>query len=624
MALHSPRFPSRPGQGPSWNRPTFTPSEILTRIAPTSCRETAQAEHVVQFYESEPFLLDSVQRFVAEGLRSGNAAIVAATRLHLDELERRWLAEGLDIPAARERGQYVPLEAAETLAQLMADGSPQAEPFARIIGSATAAAIARYPHLVVFGEMVEVLAAQGQHSAAVRLEELWNTLQRTHSFSLLCAYPLQDFSASSHGEWFLRVCGTHSRVIPAESYVDLPGAAERLLAISSLQQKAHALKLEMLKRKRAEDALHEADRRRDEFLATLAHELRNPLAPMRNAIEIMRVADGDHGAVTAARELIERQLDQLVRLIDELIEVSRITQGRVELRKDRTDLMTIVRMALETSGPLIERQRHRLRIEPSAEPLIVDGDATRLAQVLSNLLSNSATYSKPGNFITVALSRDAGYAVMRVIDEGIGIPPDMLPRVFDMFSRPTPVFESTRGGLGIGLTLVKRLVELHGGSVEAHSDGLDQGSTFTVRIPLLERAPEEIPNLAESALHPQRVRRHRILIADDNRDAAASLALLLHLDGHIVRTADDGAEALEIGAEFYPDVVLLDLGMPRLDGYEAVQRARQEPWGRGVTFIALTGWGQPEDQRRVREAGFDHHLVKPCSPSALRTLLQGA
>jgi signal transduction histidine kinase len=262
---------------------------------------------------------------------------------------------------------------------------------------------------------------------------------------------------------------------------------------SALRQKAHALELEIRERKRIEDVLHESERRRDEFLATLAHELRNPLAPMRNATEIMKVADADPARMAAARALIERQLAHLVRLIDDLLDVSRITRGRLELRIHRTDLMTALDMALETTRPLVERKRHRLRVEVTGAPLIVDGDVTRLAQVLSTLIDNSALYSDPESPITVTLTRDATDAILTVSDRGIGIAPELLPWVFDMFARPSPPCIGARSGLGIGLTLVKRLVELHGGNIEAHSGGLNRGSTFTVRLPLAVDATDGTP-----------------------------------------------------------------------------------------------------------------------------------
>jgi signal transduction histidine kinase len=287
------------------------------------------------------------------------------------------------------------------------------------------------------------------------------------------------------------------------SFLEEPTAAEMLMAqqtpesdsslTSALRQKAQALELEIRERKRMEDALHESERRRDEFLATLAHELRNPLAPIRNATEIMKMVDADPARMAAARALIERQLAHLVRLIDDLLDVSRITRGRLELRVHRTDLMTAVDMALETTRPLVERKRHRLWVEVSGGPLIVDGDVTRIAQVLSTLIDNSAMYSDPESTIKVTLTRESMNAVLTVSDRGVGIAPELLPWVFDMFARPSPPCIGARSGLGIGLTLVKRLVELHGGSIEAHSGGLNHGSTFTVRLPLTVESTDAIP-----------------------------------------------------------------------------------------------------------------------------------
>lgn len=625
--------------------------------APGPSEQAGHSEHVVQFYESEQFLLDSVQRFVAAGLRSGQAAIVAATRPHLDELERRWMEDGLDLADARERAQYVPLEATETLSRLCVNGSPDAEQFERIIGATVAAAAARHPAgIVAFGELVALLTREGRHTEAMKLEDLWNGLAEKHQFALLCGYPLADFVSESGRRPFHRICHQHTRLVPAESYSGAGDEAERLGKVLSLQRKALALEQEIADREHAEDALRAAERRRDEFLATLAHELRNPLAPMRNAVEIMRLANRDYDTITTARGLVERQLDYLVRLVDDLLDVSRITRGRVELRTTLVDLRSITQLALEITEPLLAEKRQRLRVEQPGEPLLVQGDATRLAQVLSNLLNNSVAHSEPGSVITIRLSREEHQAVMQVADRGAGIAPELLPRVFEMFAVPTLASEGAPGGVGIGLTLVKYLVELHGGTVQARSDGLNTGSTFTVRLPLADTrgsgandcssvhrspsadssadgsasrspggdgsGPRDTPDAREAFdTEVDLPAPKRILVADDNRDAAASLAMILELDGHTVRTAYDGAEALLIAAEFEPDVLLLDIGMPRLDGYEAARLARAQPWGRRAKVVALTGWGLPEDRRRTQEAGFDHHLLKPCTPEALRAAL---
>jgi len=368
-------------------------------------------------------------------------------------------------------------------------------------------------------------------------------------------------------------------------------------------------------------AARDADRRKDEFLATLAHELRNPLAPIRNAVEILRLTEADPAAATSARQLLERQLKQLVRLIDDLFDVSRITQGRLELRKEKLDLSVALKMAVETSRPLIESRQHTLHVSAAPDAFFVDADATRIAQVFANLLNNSAKYSPPGSSITARVTREGHNAVVTITDNGVGIPQAMLSRVFEMFERVDRDTEVTPDGLGIGLTLVRRLVELHGGTVTAQSEGLNCGSTFIVKLPLWQAAslPQEVHAMPTET--QEGTARRKILVVDDNRDSAMSLSLLLELDGHDVRRAYDGIEALEIADAFRPEVTLLDIGMPRLDGYGAARELRQRDWAKESLLVALTGWGQAEDKRMAREAGFDHHMVKPVDPDALRRLL---
>ena len=375
------------------------------------------------------------------------------------------------------------------------------------------------------------------------------------------------------------------------------------------------------KLRESEEALRDADRRKDEFLATLAHELRNPLAPIRNAVEILRLTEADPVAAASARQLLERQLKQLVRLIDDLLDVSRITQGRLELRKEKLDLTLALRMAVETSRPLIESRQHTLHVGAQPEVFFMDADATRIAQVFANLLNNSAKYSPPGSSISARIAREGDSAIVTIADNGVGIPHAMLGRVFEMFERVDREPERTPDGLGIGLTLVRRLVELHGGTVTAHSEGLNCGSTFIVKLPLSQAA--SLPEETHAApMEPSAGgTRRKILVVDDNRDSAMSLSLLLELDGHDVRRAYDGLEALEIAEDFRPEITLLDIGMPRLDGYGAARELRRREWAKESLLVALTGWGQQEDKRLAREAGFDHHMVKPVDPDALRRLL---
>jgi PAS domain S-box-containing protein len=373
-------------------------------------------------------------------------------------------------------------------------------------------------------------------------------------------------------------------------------------------------------RKQAAEALREADRRKDEFLAMLAHELRNPLAPIRNAVEVLRLTKETAADVVFARDVIDRQAQQLSRLVDDLLDVARITRGKINLRQERVDVAAALTRALETCQPLIQSRRHTLEVALPDRPLWVEADPVRLAQVFANLLTNAAKYTDEGGRIGVRAGEEAGRAVVRVRDTGMGIPAEMLPRIFDPFTQAERSLARSYGGLGVGLTLVRQLLELHGGTVQAFSDGPGRGSEFVVRLPLLcggEAGPRPGANGVERAGSSAA----RVLVAEDNRDAAQSLDRLLRLWGHDVRTAADGAAALEVARAYRPDVVLLDLGLPGLDGYEVARRLRREPGLGGVLLVALTGYGQEDDRRRTREAGFDHHLVKPADLERLRHVL---
>jgi PAS domain S-box-containing protein len=368
---------------------------------------------------------------------------------------------------------------------------------------------------------------------------------------------------------------------------------------------------------RSEQALVDADRRKDEFLATLAHELRNPLAPIRNAMRIISAhADADAN-VGKAKEIVERQLKHMVRLIDDLMDVSRITQGTLELHRERIDLEVVVKIAAETSQPLLDMKRHALRVYAD-QGVFVQADVTRLAQVFANLLNNSTKYSPPGSEISIKITSEGRNAVVSVSDNGVGIPASMLPRIFDMFVQLEQ--SGLREGLGIGLTLVKRLVELHGGIVEASSAGVGQGSTFRVFLPIADSLPLEPPHEYAANIAP--TYRARVLVADDNRDAADTLSIILELEGHEVRTAYDGVEALQVAEQFSPQIALLDIGMPNLDGYQTARRIREQTWGSDILLVALTGWGQEQDRRQATEAGFNCHLVKPVDPRTIGALIE--
>jgi PAS domain S-box-containing protein len=378
---------------------------------------------------------------------------------------------------------------------------------------------------------------------------------------------------------------------------------------------------DITEKKRAEEALREADRRKDEFLATLAHELRNPLAPLRNAVELLRRAGGDAALMEKARSMMERQLVQMVRLIDDLLDISRITRGKLQLRIERVDLAAVVRSAVEAARPLINAQAHELTAALPPDPIYLDADPIRLAQVFSNLLTNSAKYTEKGGHIWLTAERLGGEVVVSVRDTGIGIAAEHLAHIFEMFSQVSPALERSQGGLGIGLALVRGLVGLHGGTVEGRSAGPGRGSEFIVRLPAADTPAQARQEPREDGEKSRAGPKCRILVADDLPDSVDSLAVVLRLAGHDVRTAHDGLEAVQAAATFRPDVVLLDIGMPRMNGYEAARSIREQPWGTGMALIALTGWGQEEDKRRALEAGFDHHLTKPVDPAALEKLL---
>jgi len=369
--------------------------------------------------------------------------------------------------------------------------------------------------------------------------------------------------------------------------------------------------------------LRDANRRKDEFLATLAHELRNPLAPVRNAVQVLRLK-GLAPELQWSTELIDRQVQAMSRLIDDLMDVSRINQGRIELRRLRVDLAGILSDAVETSRPLIDEYGHELSVTMPEQQLMLDADPTRLAQAFMNLLNNAAKYTDRGGHIEVNARREGHEVLVTVKDSGIGISPERLDSVFEMFSQVETALDRSRGGLGIGLSLTQRLVEMHGGSVEARSAGLGRGSEFLVRLPLaavLAEEPAKGPGRKEPEASAEAGSGLRVLVADDNQDAADTLAMLLEIMGHTVRQVPDGEAAVRVAAEFNPQVVLLDIGMPKLNGYEACRQIRALPGGSAMTLVAVTGWGQADDRRRSQEAGFDQHLVKPVDPSALVELI---
>jgi signal transduction histidine kinase/PAS domain-containing protein/ActR/RegA family two-component response regulator len=378
---------------------------------------------------------------------------------------------------------------------------------------------------------------------------------------------------------------------------------------------------DFIERSQSEEALRDADRAKDEFLAMLAHELRSPLAPVQNAVHLLRIwADGDERLHTTT-EMLTRQVTQLVRLVDDLVDVSRITRGKIDLVKQPVDVSTVVRQAIETVEPIVRAKRQELHVVMPSSPTVLEADATRLTQIVGNMLTNASKYSPVGGRVELTVVGAAdGEIAIRVRDNGIGITPEHLPRIFDLFMQGDSSLERSAGGLGIGLTLVKTLVELHGGTITAYSDGRGKGSEFVVRLPATHEAGDNgthaRPSDMAGAVAPS-----RILIVDDNEDGANSLAAILSLSGHATYTAHDGEQAVEMAARHRPDVVLLDIGLPKLNGYEACRRIREQPWGREILLVAVTGWGADTYRQRSSEAGFDTHVVKPLDADTLARLL---
>jgi two-component system CheB/CheR fusion protein len=395
--------------------------------------------------------------------------------------------------------------------------------------------------------------------------------------------------------------------------VPLHDETGRVIAVLSVTR-------DISERRRGEQALHEADQRKDEFLATLAHELRNPMAPIRYAAATLRKG-APESTIQHARGVIERQAAQMSRLLDDLLDMSRVTRNVIELKRKRLDLRDLVGEATEMARPVLTNLQHRLTISTPPNPLWVFGDGTRLLQVIGNLIDNAAKYTDPGGSIEIRLDSADGNAVMSVRDSGIGLSPEMIPKVFDLFSQVHKSVDAARGGLGIGLSVVKRLVELHGGSIEVASAGLRQGATFTVRVPLAAATSESPEATGLHKVVPIFKARPHILVVDDNHDAAQTLAEMLRAEGFPVAVAFDGASALSAFERIKPAVVLLDMGLPDLHGTEVARRMRQLPAGPEAQIIAVTGWGQAEDRELTRKAGVDLHLVKPVDPIDLLRLL---
>jgi signal transduction histidine kinase/ActR/RegA family two-component response regulator len=590
----------------------------------------ARSDHTVQFYEDEAFLRETVARYLGAGLIADEPVVVIATEPHRRAFEESLAAKGFDVGRASAAGWLTFLDARATLDAFMVGGMPQWEPFRSLIGRAIDGCLARCQRkrARLYGEMVDVLWRDGNPQAAIRLEELWNDLGRVQPFSLLCAYVMGNFFKEAHGEPFARICRVHDHVVPAESYSESDERDKRLREISILQQRAKALETELRRRKEMEEALRYAREQaeaastaKDEFLAMLGHELRNPLSPILTALELMKLR-GD-GQISREQEVIDRQTRHLIRLVDDLLDVSRITRGKVELRRQLVEVRDVLAKATEIASPLLEQRRHHFDVHAPPRGLRLEADEARVAQVVANLLTNAAKYTEPGGHISLTARRDGAQVVIEVQDDGIGIAPGLLPRVFDLFVQGRQSSDRAEGGLGIGLALVRNLVTMHGGTVEARSPGLGKGSTFTVRLPALEGARgAAVPARSSLGSPGSQAARRRILVVDDNEDARMLLRDILESAGHEVCAAESGPAALAVVEEFSPDLAVLDVGLPAMDGYELGSRLRLLLGAQAPVLVALTGYGQHADRVRSKTAGFAAHLVKPLEASQLVEVIE--
>jgi signal transduction histidine kinase/ActR/RegA family two-component response regulator len=568
--------------------------------------ETEAHAHVVRFLESGEQFVPVAAQFIAAALRAGAPALAITTPEHLDGIRSR-LAADPSLEGALEGDQLAWLDVRETLAALCSDGKLDSEACRLQLMPRFTSMSARHPRarLRVVGEGVTLLWNEGHGAAAIELERLWNELACELPMTILCTYGLEQIADAEHGHAFAQICRAHTAVVPREAAGSAAEAERRHLeaTVEDLRQQ-----------------LAQATRAKDEFLAMLGHELRNPLAPISTALQLLRL----RGTESRELKVIERQIEHLVRLVDDLLDVSRITRGKIQVHKKPTELAEIVARAIETTSPLLEQRRHRLELDVPRAGLVGDLDADRMTQVVANLLTNAAKYSEPGSQITVRATRAGNRLRLAVRDEGIGIAPELLGPIFDLFVQQPQALDRARGGLGLGLVIVRSLVELHGGSVSATSDGPGTGSEFVIELPAAPQqkraaqaaAAEQLPALAGA---PKR----RVLVVDDNEDAAQLLADLLDTLGYEVAVANDGPSALEVVETFRPEIGLLDIGLPVMDGYELARQLRARFGSpRKLQLAAVTGYGQEGDRRRSEEAGFTRHLVKPVSLDALVAVVE--
>ena len=619
-------------QFPKWNR---APRADWTEMGPT--------DHFVQFYEADGFLLNSLSGFIGRAIKSGAGALVVATQAHRDGLDELLQVNGMDVGSARASGSYVSMDAAEALAKLMVDGAPERERFNEVIGSVIARVADGRSETRAFGEMVGLLWAQGNYSGAIRLEELWNELQKVHSFSLFCAYPMNVFGGERFVEPYGNVCGAHSRVIPAESYAGLSDLDDRLRAIALLQQKARSLETEVNERQLVEDRLRlalageqiaraeaeTANRLKDEFLATVSHEIRTPLNAIIGWSHLLRSGRLDEATTARAMETIDRNAKAQAQLIEDILDVSRVITGKLRLHSEPVDIASVINAAIDSVQLAIDSKDLHLEVtlDPSARHTF--GDPGRLQQVVWNLLSNAIKFTPSGGRIEVKVKRAAGNMQLRVSDTGHGISADFLPYIFDRFRQADGTTTRNHGGLGLGLAIVRHLVELHGGSIEADSKGLAEGATFSITLPLAPQTTTRRKKVSGTLRAEEVAQGHfssipslhavKVLLVDDDPDTLQVIRVMLDGSKAVVQTAASVDEALEIIEWYQPHVLVSDLAMPGEDGYSLIRKVRAlgTVSGNELPAIALTSYVRVEDRTRALSAGFNMFVPKPVQPEEL-------
>jgi len=609
--------------------------------------EMCDTDHFVQFYEADGFLLNSLSGFIGKAIKSGDGAIVVATEAHRDGLDELLQASGLDVVGARTRGSYVSLDAAETLAKFMVSGAPDRARFNEVIGGVIAGVTDGRSRASAFGEMVALLWAEGNFTAAIHLEELWNELQKVHSFSLFCAYPMNQLGGERFVEPHSSVCSVHSRVIPAESYASVTDLDARLRTIALLQQKTTSLEIEVEERRQVEERLRvalsgeqiaraeaeTANRLKDEFLATVSHEIRTPLNAIIGWSHLLRSGRLDDASIARAIETIDRNAKMQAQLIEDILDVSRVITGKLRLRNESVDIASVINAAIDSVQLAIDSKDLHLEVtlDPSARHTF--GDAGRLQQVVWNLLSNAIKFTPTGGRIKIKVKRSEGNMQLLVSDDGQGISPDFLPFIFDRFRQADGTSTRHHGGLGLGLAIVRHLVELHGGAISADSAGAGEGATFSITLPLAPQS-QTLRKKVTGRLRAEEVSKGhftslplldgvKVLLVDNDADTLQVVRAMLDGSKAVVQTATSVNEAMEMLVWYNPHVLVSDLAMPDEDGYSLIRKVRTLGADKGyqIPAIALTSYVRVEDRTRALAAGFNMFVPKPLQPDELITAI---